>query len=82
MGMISACSSVMGIYDFPVDDYYEVDIANRVCARREIINKDSFIAVPQEELGLTKCDGVVGFKYDDFAKVRRWILRVNEAKAK
>ena len=70
-----SCQTFKSADDFPAKYYYEVDLKNKFCGRWEILNGKTVNAFNDNNMPMSECDGVIGFKYDEFAKVQRWIRR-------
>lgn len=64
--------------EFPADYYYEIDMKHKVCAKWRIINKKTLNTGWHEDMPLAECDAVIGFKYDEMVKVKRWIEGASE----
>jgi hypothetical protein len=73
-GLISSCQSVE---EFPANYYYEIDMKHKVCAKWRIINKKTLNTGWHEDMPLAECDAVIGFKYDEMVKVRRWVEEIS-----
>lgn len=71
-----SCQSLRSQPDFPAKYYYEVDMKNGYCGRWEILNGKTVNAFNDSNLPLKECDGVIGYRYDEFSKVQRWIRDV------
>lgn len=69
---VSGCASIE-LSEFPADYYYELDTTNKICGKWKIISKDAMVVNFVRDMPLDECNGVIGFRFEDMGKVRRWI---------
>ncbi len=73
MASLSACQLFRKDTEFPIVHFFDVDLKNSICGRWEILNPKTFNSMPDKHLPLKECDGIIGFKYDDFILFEKWM---------
>ncbi len=67
--LLVGCS---GIPPYPAHMVYDVDLAHKACGEYEIVDKENMKFKHVRDLPLKECDGLIGMKARDFAKVKHW----------